>query len=640
MRRSGPIIRMYDRRAGRRGMLLLVVLMIVSVLALLGTSFAFRMSADMSAVKAVRASQQARLAADSGLARVMLYLREYRNNAFGDGEDAGWYDNPDMFRRIVVWAPWVPDEIGGTTNLDHKNIEEGQPAYRFSVVANQPISEGQVADEEDEKYPRYGLSDEAGRINLNVASRGQLLALFDQLEMEDVYPVELADALIDWRDADDKETGLNGAESSYYIRMNPPYRCKNGPLGSLEELLMVRGFTGRVLYGEDYNRNGYLDENEDDGQDGVFPPDNEDGELERGILPFVTVYSWDFNSANDNKPRLNLNSVDFDDSEQVEEELLEEFSEDLIDFITEVRQRGYKFRSVGELAGLKVWEDGSSNYDKPWEKHLKALEKANKAGTQAEEGSEESLRDVREREEDEKDKPDIKLEEDEDPLKGLDELDVEELGNDRGSRDKRKNKDRGRKPIVEDPNSGTDVITGEVKKTPESANPDNAEDGSGDQGKKKKKKKKGTPIESPIEGEDLAVAMDRFTALPLPVIPGLINVNTASAAVLRTIPGLSDDQVDAIVEQREQASAEDKLTLAWLVNQNVLEPKTFAMVSNQLTTRSLQFTVEVVGFADHLALAKRIQAVVEMRGQVAQIKYYRDLSELGVGYQVWAEDEY
>lgn len=631
MMRGCSIIGMYDRRAGRRGMLLLVVLMIISILALLGTSFAFRMSADMSAVKAVRASQQAQLAADSGLARVMLYLREHRNNTFGDGEDAGWYDNPDMFRRIVVWAPWVPDEIGGTTNLDHKNIEEGEPAYRFSVVANQPISEGQVTDEEDEKYPRYGLSDEAGRINLNVASRGQLLALFDQLEMEDVYPVELADALIDWRDADGEETGLSGAESSYYIRMNPPYRCKNGPLGSIEELLMVRGFTGRVLYGEDYNRNGYLDDNEDDGQDGVFPPDNADGELERGILPFITVYSWDFNSANDNKPRLNINSVDFEDPEQVDEELLEEFSEDLIDFITEVRQRGYKFRSVGELAGLKVWEDGSSNYDKPWENHLKELEKANKAGTQAEEGSEESLRDVREREEDEKDQPDIKLEEDEDPLKGLDELDVEELDN---SSIRRKNKDRGRKPIVEEP-AGEDVAVSE----PETAKGDNGGDDPGGDDEEKKKQK-GTPIESPIEGEDLAVAMDRFTALPLPVIPGLINVNTASSAVLRTIPGLSDEQVDAVVEQREQASAEDKLTLAWLVNQNVLEPKTFAMVSNQLTTRSLQFTVEVVGFADHLALARRIQAVVEMRGQVAQIKYYRDLSELGVGYQVWAEDEY
>ena len=72
-------------------------------------------------------------------------------------------------------------------------------------------------------------------------------------------------------------------------------------------------------------------------------------------------------------------------------------------------------------------------------------------------------------------------------------------------------------------------------------------------------------------------------------------MNTAPAAVLRTIPGLSDDQVEAIVEQRDQVSAEEKQTLAWLVTYNVLDAKTFALVSNQLTTRSLQFTVEVIG---------------------------------------------
>jgi hypothetical protein len=255
------------------------------------------------------------------------------------------------------------------------------------------------------------------------------------------------------------------------------------------------------------------------------------------------------------------------------------------------------------------------------------------------------LREAREREEKEKDKPDVNVKEDEDPLKDLEGTGVDELEDDRRRRDdKRKNEDRNQKPVAEDPSVDTEVDPGD----PEAPGPEDAgrgpeeavSDGDPESEDKGKRKQKGTPIESPIQGEDLAVAMDRFTALPLPVIPGLINVNTAPAAVLRTIPGLSDEEVEAIVEQREQAAAEDKLTLAWLFNQGVLEPETFALVSNQLTTRSLQFTVEVVGFADHLALARRIQAVIEMRGQVAQIKYYRDLSELGVGYQVWAEDEY
>ena len=43
------------------------------------------------------------------------------------------------------------------------------------------------------------------------------------------------------------------------MTLDPPYRAKNKPLDTVEELLMVKGFDGRILYGEDYNRNGYLD---------------------------------------------------------------------------------------------------------------------------------------------------------------------------------------------------------------------------------------------------------------------------------------------------------------------------------------------------------------------------------------------
>src|SRR5204863_189714 len=53
---------------------------------------------------------------------------------------------------------------------------------------------------------------------------------------------EIADAIIDWIDADDNPRP-NGAESATYSGMTPPYRCKNGPLDSIEELLLVRGVT-------------------------------------------------------------------------------------------------------------------------------------------------------------------------------------------------------------------------------------------------------------------------------------------------------------------------------------------------------------------------------------------------------------
>jgi len=70
----------------------------------------------------------------------------------------------------------------------------------------------------------------------------------------------------------------------------------------------------------------------------------------------------------------------------------------------------------------------------------------------------------------------------------------------------------------------------------------------------------------------------------------------------------------------------------------VLEPQTFALVSNMLTTRSIQFTAEVIGFADHTGAFKRIQVVLEMRGHLAQVRYYRDLTSLGIGYPVFDDE--
>jgi hypothetical protein len=111
-------------------------------------------------------------------------------------------------------------------------------------------------------------------------------------------------------------------------------------------------------------------------------------------------------------------------------------------------------------------------------------------------------------------------------------------------------------------------------------------------------------------------------------------VNTASLSVLSTIPGLTQQDAEAIVANREQLAGTDKMTTAWLVTSGALDPLTFALVCNQITSRSIQYTIDAIGFADHVGAYKRIQTVVEMRGQLSQIKYYRDISSLGLGYPV------
>lgn len=96
------------------------------------------------------------------------------------------------------------------------------------------------------------LRDAQSRFNLNsLIKNGQVnsvsLQFFKQLLTELAIPVELADSLVDWLDADSLPTGSSGAEDDYYLRLNPAYRCANRSLSTYSELRLVRGFSSDLL---------------------------------------------------------------------------------------------------------------------------------------------------------------------------------------------------------------------------------------------------------------------------------------------------------------------------------------------------------------------------------------------------------
>lgn len=98
----------------------------------------------------------------------------------------------------------------------------------------------------DADLPQFGLVDESSKINLN---KPEANALMDALEALPDMTEDIAASIIDWRDEDDTPTE-NGAESSVYLGQNPPYRAANVPFENVEELLLVRGVTRQLLYGE------------------------------------------------------------------------------------------------------------------------------------------------------------------------------------------------------------------------------------------------------------------------------------------------------------------------------------------------------------------------------------------------------
>lgn len=154
--------------------------------------------------------------------------------------------------------------------------------------------------------PVFGLVDEASKININ----GTFMIdgqdhLADALMYLPGMTQELADAIVDWRDADDTVSN-SGAESETYSLRRPAYGSKNKPFESLEELALVNGATFEILYGEDANMNGVLDPNEDDGDESA-PADNTDGKLEPGVLQYLTCFSRESNKASDGtSPRIDV----------------------------------------------------------------------------------------------------------------------------------------------------------------------------------------------------------------------------------------------------------------------------------------------------------------------------------------------
>jgi type II secretory pathway component PulK len=182
------------------------------------------------------------------------------------------------------------------------------PTDSFKVMDDMvDVAEGQfesasyrVATTEGNKEV-LGPSDAHSKLNINHMTRDQLL-LLEPFMTEDV-----ADSILDWIDADEDPTPM-GAETPYYLSLPNSYVARNGPMKSIAELELVAGVDPRDVRGEDWNLNGLLDPNEDDG-DASWPPDNADGQLDRGWSGVLTADSVEGGMGASGEARLDLTTA-------------------------------------------------------------------------------------------------------------------------------------------------------------------------------------------------------------------------------------------------------------------------------------------------------------------------------------------
>ncbi len=207
-----------------RGSALIVVLWVTGLLAMLVASFAFEAHLEARITNYYRNRTQAYYSARSGLALAELLVSKSAGLQ-GAEFDATRADQERWYEKARNLAE------GGFISLEH----------------TLPIEGGEFAS------IRLRIEPEPARRNINVIAREEDDESMERiLDMggipQELWPV-LIDSLYDWVDEDDIPRPDGAETDDYYANLDPPYRAKDGPLDTVGEMLLIRGYTREILEG-------------------------------------------------------------------------------------------------------------------------------------------------------------------------------------------------------------------------------------------------------------------------------------------------------------------------------------------------------------------------------------------------------
>lgn len=205
------------RRDERDGAALIVALWVLLVLALIIATFAYDMRIESEVTVYARNRFKAEYLARAGLewARTLLAKKVTQP---AEGEALELEDGDD--EQMAVAALNVAKGVA----VNNVVKELGQGTFTISLLP------------------------EEGRRNVNKLDDRDWEEILDQANVPEEDWPELIDCFNDWIDQGD-EHRLNGAESDDPFYKKRGYECKNAPLDTVDELLLIKGFDEGVVYG-------------------------------------------------------------------------------------------------------------------------------------------------------------------------------------------------------------------------------------------------------------------------------------------------------------------------------------------------------------------------------------------------------
>jgi type II secretory pathway component PulK len=148
----------------------------------------------------------------------------------------------------------------------------------------------------------YAIVDEASKMNLNA----NWAVIPEQLSLLPGMSQDIGDNIASWAGVIQDPAG---ATTDYYQSLPEAYSAKAAPFETVEELNLVEGMTPQILYGEDVNRNGVIEPNEENGNSGGVTLTIGNGTDTRGLINYVTCYSIDMNTTSTGSSRVNVDSA-------------------------------------------------------------------------------------------------------------------------------------------------------------------------------------------------------------------------------------------------------------------------------------------------------------------------------------------
>ena len=200
----------------QKGFVLVIVLLICAMLITVSGEFLIGAQNNISYMSNFKGEAQALELARSGVDMACFLLdqdKAGRTGSFAQGYNTS--ASVDSYRDL--WAadfPEVPLE-NGTVKIV---IRDEQSKINASILANE--------FGESRYYP--------------IAKR-----LFESMG----FLPDICDAIRDWVDPDSTKSPYGAETFDYYSTLPKPRSAKNGPLDSIDELLMIKGITPQIYYG-------------------------------------------------------------------------------------------------------------------------------------------------------------------------------------------------------------------------------------------------------------------------------------------------------------------------------------------------------------------------------------------------------